>query len=288
MRRAAVAAVRFHAEPDATSRAAKLGGCAAAASGRTTTEMPATAEAFRNVRRSTAPAIAFSMRRQLELGSRQQAFFISHDQHRHRHDDRHRHEAQDDRGRRRHSGERLTEGIGTQGIEHDPHDGRRGAGEVEPIPRHAIRAGEHGGHIAEKRQETSDEDEHAAVSHEEPLTDPDPAFRQSDARTIFHQQLLAELPADPIADDVTGNCRGDARGNQNPDIEPMGRGGEDPCRHQSGFAGQRKTDGFERDERRDQPDAVVRYERGQFRLRPRDPDFPHIFAESTRTSSSQA
>ena len=147
MRRAAVAAVRFHAEPDATSRAAKLG-WPAAASGRTTTEMPAPAEAFRNARRSNAPAIAISMRRrlnrftlthgeqrcewlsrllrQLKLGSRQQAFFIAHDQHRHRHDDRSpltkpRTTAAGVATR----GERLTEGIGTQAIAHDPDDGRR-------------------------------------------------------------------------------------------------------------------------------------------------------------------
>ncbi len=62
IRRTAVAAPLRHAEPDAVIRVSKLADCAVAASGRTMTATPATSEAFRKVRRSTAPADAISMR----------------------------------------------------------------------------------------------------------------------------------------------------------------------------------------------------------------------------------
>ena len=54
MRRAAVVAVRRHAEPDTVSRVSKAG-CAGAAIGRTMTVIPATKDAVRKVRRSIAP-----------------------------------------------------------------------------------------------------------------------------------------------------------------------------------------------------------------------------------------
>jgi hypothetical protein len=61
MRRAAVVGVRRQPESAAAMRASKAGACAAAVSGRTTTATPATSEAFRKARRSTAPANAMSM-----------------------------------------------------------------------------------------------------------------------------------------------------------------------------------------------------------------------------------
>jgi hypothetical protein len=62
IRRAAVVAVRRQPGLAAASRAPKLCGCAADASGRTTTVTPATSAVFRNARRSTAPASAMFMR----------------------------------------------------------------------------------------------------------------------------------------------------------------------------------------------------------------------------------
>src|SRR5262249_29455954 len=115
---------------------------------------------------------------------------------------------------------------------------------------------EHGGHVAEKRQKASDENEPAAISHEQPLADSYASFREPETGAVSHQQLMPESPADPKADHLAQNCRNDSGSDQRPDIEAMVSGGEKPTRHPGGLGRQRNPDAFERDERCDHPDAV--------------------------------
>ena len=91
------------------------------------------------------------------LGLRQQAFLVSQDERRHRQDDRCRRKAQNRRGRRGHVRKRCAKRIGTETVARDPGDGSRRAGEVETGLRHRIGPGEHGSHVAKKRQKARDE-----------------------------------------------------------------------------------------------------------------------------------
>src|SRR6266699_194999 len=125
----------------------------------------------------------------------------------------------------------------------DPSSGRRRAREIKTMLRHGIRTGKHGSHVAEKRKKARNEDESAAISHEQPLTDSYSSFREPETTAISHQQLMSESPADPKADDLTKNCRDDS-------------GGEKSSRDQSRLGRQRNPDAFKRDERCNQPDAV--------------------------------
>src|SRR5262245_14863243 len=122
--------------------------------------------------------------------------------------------------------------------------------------RHGVRTGKYGSHVAQKRQKASNENEPAAISHEQPLTDSYASFRESETSAVSHQQLMPESPADPKADDFAQNCRNDSGSDQRPDIEPVGSGGEKPGRDQSRLGRQWNPDAFERDERCDQPDGV--------------------------------
>src|SRR5262245_2980846 len=122
--------------------------------------------------------------------------------------------------------------------------------------RHGIRTGKHGGHVAQKRQKASNENEPAAVAHEQPLPDSYASFREPEASAISHQQLMPESPADPKADDLAQNCRGASGSDQGPDIEVMGSVGEKSVRDQSRLGRQRNPDAFKRDECCNQPDAV--------------------------------
>src|SRR5262245_41374739 len=122
--------------------------------------------------------------------------------------------------------------------------------------RHGIRTGKHGGHVAQKRQKASNENEPAAIAHEQPLTDSYAAFREPETGAVSHQQLMPESPTDPKADDLAQDCREDSSADQEPDIEVVGSGGEKSGRDQSRLGRQRNPDAFERDERCDQPDAV--------------------------------
>src|SRR5262245_21954428 len=122
--------------------------------------------------------------------------------------------------------------------------------------RHGVRTGKHGSHVAQKRQKASNENEPAAISHEQPLTDSYASFREPEASAVSHQKLMPESPADPKADDLAKNRGEDFGSDQRPDIEHAGSGGEKPDREQTRLSRQRNSEPFERDERCDQPDAV--------------------------------
>src|SRR5262245_36251862 len=105
----------------------------------------------------------------------------------------------------------LAEAIGSKTVTYDPGRGRRRAGEIETPLRHGIRTGKHGRDVAQKRQKSSNKHEPAAVSHKEPLADPDPAFGHSKTRAISHQQLMTESSDDPKADDFANDSCNDLR-----------------------------------------------------------------------------
>src|SRR5262249_36943231 len=94
----------------------------------------------------------------------------------------------------------------TETVADDPSSGRRRAREIKIMLRHGIRTGKHDSHVAEKRQKASNENEPAAISHEQPLTDSYASFREPETSAVSHQQLMPESPADPKADDLAQNC----------------------------------------------------------------------------------
>jgi len=73
---------------------------------------------------------------------------------------------------------------------------------------------------------------------------------------MSHQQLMPESPTDPKADNLAQNCGGDSSGDQGPDVEVMGSGGEKSGGDQRRLGRQRKPHAFKRDECCNQPDAV--------------------------------
>src|SRR5262249_51488803 len=150
----------------------------------------------------------------------------------------------------------LAKRIGCETVADDPSSSRRRAREIKIMLRHGVRTGKHGGHIAEKRQKASDENESAAITHEQPLTDSYASFREPETSAISRQQLMPESPADPKADDLAQNCRNDSGSDQRPDIAAVVSGGEKSSRDQGGLGRQRNPDAFERDERCNQPDSV--------------------------------
>src|SRR5262249_60121343 len=103
---------------------------------------------------------------------------------------------------------------------------------------------------------------------EQPLTDSYASFREPETSAMSHQQLIPESPTDPKADDLAQNCRDDSSGDQRPDIEVVGSGGEKSGRDQSRLGRQRNPHAFKRDECCNQPDAADSYELSQFRISP--------------------
>jgi hypothetical protein len=55
------------------------------------------------------------------------------------------------------------------------------------VLRHGIRTSKHGTDVAEKWQKASNENEPAAISDKQPLTDCDPSFREAETSAISHQ-----------------------------------------------------------------------------------------------------
>jgi len=98
----------------------------------------------------------------------------------------------------------------------------------------------------------------------EPLPDSDASFSHSKTRTVSHQQLMPESPADPKADNLAHDGGNDRGSDERPNIEAVGSGGEKSRRDQRRLGRQRNAHAFERDERRDNPDAVVGYELSHF------------------------
>jgi hypothetical protein len=122
--------------------------------------------------------------------------------------------------------------------------------------RHGIRTGQYGCYVAQERQKASNENEPAAISHKEALTDSDPSFGDSETRPVSHQQLVAESPADPKADNLADDCCDDSSSDQRPNFEAVRPGGKKASRDQSGLGRQRDANALERDECRHYPDAV--------------------------------
>jgi len=131
--------------------------------------------------------------------------------------------------------------------------------------RHGIRTGQYGCHVAQERQKTSNENEPAAISQKEPLTDSDPSFGDAETRPVSHQQLVAESPANPKADNLAEYCCDDSSSDQRGNFDAVRPGGEKARRNQSGLGRQRDANAFERDECRHYPDAVDGHELGQTR-----------------------
>src|SRR5215213_4265415 len=125
---------------------------------------------------------------------------------------------------------------------------------------HGIGAGEDGRHVPEERQEARNKDKRSTVPCEESLPDLDPSFGQPKPVAVTLQQLIAEPPADPKTDHFANNGGSYPDGDQQPDVEIRISGGEQPGRDQRSLGRQRKSDAFEGDESRHDPDAVDRYE----------------------------
>jgi hypothetical protein len=223
-----------------------------------------------------------------ELGFGQQPLFIAKNERRHGQDDQRRCQAQANRRRRRHIRECLAKGVGGKAVAYDPGSGRGRAGEIEIPLRHGIRSGKHGRHVAQKRQKASNENEPAAVSHEEPLPDPDPPLSHPQTGAIPHQKLMPESLADPKAGDLAEDGRNDRARDQRPNVQAMISGGEKCGRDQSSLGRQRNPHAFERDERHDDPDTVVGYELSHF-VSPRRglpaPILGRLLVTRTRTST---
>src|SRR5262249_41402000 len=158
----------------------------------------------------------------------------------------------------------LTKRIGCEAVAYDPSGGRAGACKVKIPLRHRIGTGEHGRHVAQKRQKAGDENESAAVLHKEPLPDSDASFRHSKTRAVSHQQVMPESASDPKADNLARDGGNDPSSDERPNIEAVGSGGEKSRRDQRRLGGQWNAHAFERDERCDNPDAVVGYELSHF------------------------
>jgi len=103
--------------------------------------------------------------------------------------------------------------------------------------RHGIRTGQYGCHVAQKRQKASNENEPAAISHKEPLTDSDPSFGDSETRPVSHQQLVAESPADPKADNLAEDCCDDSSSDQNQISRPCVLAAKKPAAIKAASAG---------------------------------------------------
>src|SRR5437763_3076111 len=194
----------------------------------------------------------------------QQALLVSQHQRRRGEHEERRCEAQADRSRRSHVRECLAKTIGRKAVAYDPGGGRRRTREIEIPLRHGIGTGKHGRNVAQKRQKSSNKNEPAAVSHKEPLTDPDATFRHSKTRAISHQELMAESSTDPKPDDLAHNSCDGCRGDQRPNIESVIPGGKKCGRDQSSLGRQWDPHAFERDESRNDPDAVDGYEVSHF------------------------
>src|SRR5262245_25593632 len=120
--------------------------------------------------------------------------------------------------------------------------------------RHGIRTGQYSCHVAQERQKAGNENEPAAISHKEPLTNP--SFGDSETRPVSHQQLSAESSANPKADNLAKDCCDDSSSDQKRNFDAVGPGGEKASRDQSGLGRQRDANAPERDECRHYPDAV--------------------------------
>src|SRR5947208_13809115 len=108
---------------------------------------------------------------------------------------------------------------------------------------HGVRTGKHGSNVAQKRKKASNENESAAIAHEQPLTDSYAPFREPETSAMPHQQLMPESPTDPKADDLAQNCRDDSSADQRPDIEVMGSGeiGRASCRERVETSGRARV-----------------------------------------------
>jgi hypothetical protein len=84
---------------------------------------------------------------------------------------------------------------------------------------HGIDAGQERGEDPEKGDEAAEEDDLAAMLHEEILTDLDARLGQADVAAIANEHREAGLPPDPIADIVSNDGAGRSRGNDLGNIE---------------------------------------------------------------------
>src|SRR6187401_2110082 len=106
----------------------------------------------------------------------------------------------------------FAEHVGAEAEQRRPENGASSIGDEEARPRHAIDAGQERGEDPEKSDEAAEEDDLAAMLHEEILPDLDAGLGQADVAAIANEHREADRPPDPIADIFTVDSAGRSRG----------------------------------------------------------------------------
>ena len=101
------------------------------------------------------------------------------------------------------------------------------------------------GEDSEKGDEAAEEDDLAAMLHEEILPDLDAWLGQADVAAIANEHREADLPPDPIADIVTDDGAGRSRGNDLGNIEAPGLAGINGRGNKYRLAWQRQAHAFQ-------------------------------------------
>src|SRR5579863_377433 len=101
----------------------------------------------------------------------------------------------------------MPEYVSGEAEERRPRQRADDIGEHELPPRHAVGSGEDAGEAAQQRNEAGDENDLAAIAQEQIFAELDPAFGNSDIRTIPQQQPIAVFAADDVADHLPDDRR---------------------------------------------------------------------------------
>lgn len=162
-----------------------------------------------------------------------------------------------------HALETVAKGISRQAVSRSPDNASGRIEEQESSPVHAIDAGEKGCECAQHGHEPAEEHDLAAMSRKEVLPELDVALVDSCQMATAEQKRVPESPAEYIPDAIADDRADRGRQDDELDVQPMRRAGEDRRGDERGFAGHWNPHALQRHSDGDNPVSVGRDQGGE-------------------------